>query len=51
MTAPFRMEDIEAFHKGIADLDAFLIDPCVEGALDFEPGLRRCRPDQIFWPA
>src|SRR5258708_38587086 len=39
--------DVEAFHLGVADLDAFLIDPCVEGALDFEPGLRRCGSNQF----
>jgi len=39
--------DVEAFHLGIADLDAFLIDPCVEDALDFEPGLGRGRRDQL----
>ena len=35
--------DVEAFHLGLGDLDAFLVDPCVECALNFEPGLGRCR--------
>ena len=39
--------DVEAFHLGGADFDAFLLHPCVEGALDFEPGLCRCRCDQL----
>ena len=39
--------DVELFYLGIADFDAFLIDPCVEGALNFEAGLCRCRRDQI----
>jgi hypothetical protein len=39
--------DVEAFHLGIADLDAFLIDPRVERALDLEPGLGRGRRDQL----
>jgi len=33
--------DVEAFHLGLGDLDAFLVDPCVERALNFEPGLGR----------
>jgi hypothetical protein len=37
--------DVEALRLGIADLDAFLIDPCVEGTLDFDPG--RGRRDQL----
>jgi hypothetical protein len=40
---PFRMEGVaadgEAFHLGVADLDAFLVDPCIECSLDFERGL------------
>ena len=39
--------DVEAFHLGVADFDAFLINPCVNGALDFEPGLGRRRRDQL----
>ncbi len=39
--------DVETFHLGVADLDAFLVDSCVEGTLDFEPGLCRRRRDQL----
>ena len=38
---PFRVErvtcDVEAFHFGVADLDAFYVDPLAEGALHFSP--------------
>src|SRR5208283_2288101 len=37
----------EMFHVGFGDLDAFLVDPRVECALDFEPGLGRCRRDEL----
>ena len=39
--------DVETFHLGFGDLDAFLVDPRVEGALDFEPGLGACRRDEV----
>jgi hypothetical protein len=39
--------DVEAFHLGLGDLDAFLVDPCVECALNFEPGLGRSRRDEL----
>ena len=39
--------DVETFHLGVADLDAFLVDPRVEGALDFEPGLDACRRNEL----
>ena len=39
--------DVEVFHLGVGDLDAFLIDPRVECALNFEPGLRRCGRDEL----
>ncbi len=39
--------DIETFHLGLGDLDAFLIDPRVEGALNFESGLGACRRDEL----
>ena len=39
--------DVEAFHLGLGDLDAFLVDSCVECALDFEAGLGRCRRDEF----
>ena len=39
--------DVEAFDLGFGDLDAFLVEPCIEGALDFEPGFGRCRGDQL----
>jgi len=39
--------DVEAFHLGLGDLDAFLVDPRVERALDFEPGLGACRRDEF----
>ena len=39
--------DVEELHLGVADLDAFLVHPCIEGALHFEPGLGRCRCDQL----
>src|SRR3974377_832435 len=35
--------NVEAFHLGLGDLETFLVDPCVECALNFEPGLGRCR--------
>ena len=35
------------FHLGFGDLDAFLVGPGVEGALDFEPGLGACRRDEL----
>ena len=35
--------DVEAFHLGLGDLETFLVDPWVECALNFEPGLGRCR--------
>ncbi len=48
---PFGMErvaaDVEMFHVGFGDLDAFLVDPRVECALDFEPGLGACRRDEF----
>ena len=31
--------DVEVFHLGLGDLEAFLVDPRVECALNFEPGL------------
>ena len=50
--------DVEAFHLGIGDLDAFLVDGGVENGLDLEPGLGRGRRDQVNdrgmvgeWPA
>jgi hypothetical protein len=39
--------DVEAFQLGLGDLDAFLVDPCVECALNFEPGLGRSRRDEL----
>jgi hypothetical protein len=39
--------NVEAFHLCVSDFDAFFVNPCVEGALDFEPGLCRCRCDQL----
>jgi hypothetical protein len=44
--------DVEAFHLGIADLDAFLVDRRVEDGLDFETGLgfgRRNQVDDVAW--
>ena len=31
--------DVEVFHLSLGDLEAFLVDPRVECALNFEPGL------------
>jgi hypothetical protein len=31
--------DVEGLHCSFADLDAFLVDPRVEGAFDLQPGL------------
>ena len=39
--------DVEAFHLGVADLDAFLVDRRVEDGLDFEPGRGCGGCDQI----
>ena len=39
--------DVEAFHLGLGDLEAFLVEPCVECALNFEAGLCRCRRDEF----
>ena len=39
--------DVEAFHLGISDLDAFLIGGGVEHGLHFEAGRGRRRGDQI----
>ena len=39
--------DVEAFHLGLADLDAFLVGPCIERTFDLETGLRFCCGDQI----
>ena len=39
--------DVDAFHLGFADLDAFLVAACVECALDFQAGLGRRRADQL----
>ena len=39
--------DGEALHVGVADLDAFLVDPGVECGLDLEAGLGRCRGNQL----
>ena len=39
--------DVETFHLGFGDLDAFLVDPRVECALDFEPGLGARRRDEL----
>ena len=39
--------DVEAFHLGVADFDAFCVDPGVEDALDFEAGLGRRRRDEL----
>jgi hypothetical protein len=38
---------VETFHLGVGDLDAFLVDPRIEGALNFEPGLGGCRRDDL----
>ena len=50
--------DVEVFHLGIGNLDAFLVDRSVEDSLDFESGLGGRRRDQIDdrgmvreWPA
>ena len=50
--------DVEVFHLGLGDLEAFLVDPRVECALNFEPGLGRCRRYELDdggvvceWPA
>ncbi len=39
--------DVEVFHLGLGDPYAFLVDPHVEGALDFEPCLGGCRRDEV----
>src|SRR5208337_3712401 len=39
--------DVETFHLGVGDLDAFLVDPRVEDALNFEPCLGDCRRDEF----
>lgn len=39
--------DVEARNLGIRDLDAVLVGPRIERALDFEPGLGRRRADQF----
>ena len=39
--------DVEAFHLGLADLDAFLVGPCIERTFDLETGLRCGCGDQI----
>ncbi len=39
--------NVETFHLGLGDLDAFLVDPRVEGALNFEPCLGACRRDEF----
>ena len=39
--------DGEAFHLRLGDFDAFFVDLCGEGALVFEPGLGRCRRDEV----
>ncbi len=39
--------DVETFHLGLGDPYAFLVDPRVEGAFDFEPGLGACRRDEL----
>ena len=48
---PFGMEriaaDVEALHLGLGDPYASLVDPRVEGALDFEPCLGACRRDEV----
>ena len=50
--------DVEVFHLSLGDLEAFLVDPRVECALNFEPGLGRCRRYELDdggvvceWPA
>ena len=39
--------DVEAFHLGFSDLDAFLVAARVECALDFQTRLGRRRADQL----
>ena len=39
--------DIEAFHCGVADLDALLVAARVERAFDLQTGLGGRRPDQL----
>ena len=39
--------DVETSHLGLGDPYAFFVDPRVEGALDFEPGLGACRRDEL----
>jgi hypothetical protein len=39
--------DVEVFHLGLFDLDAFLIDPSVKGSFNFEARLGRGRRDQV----
>jgi len=39
--------DVETLHLGIADLDALLVGPRVERALDFQSGFGRRRADQL----
>src|SRR5258708_38764102 len=39
--------DVDAFHLGFADLDAFLVASCIERALDFQTGLGRRGTDQL----
>src|ERR1700674_410155 len=48
---PFRMEliagDVDAFHCGLADLDALLVAARVERAFDLQTGFCGRRPDQL----
>src|SRR5208282_5469411 len=39
--------DVETFHLGLGYPYALLVDPRVEGAFDFEPGLGACRRDEL----
>ena len=39
--------DVDAFHLGLADLDALLVAARIECALDFQAGLGRRRADQL----
>jgi hypothetical protein len=39
--------EVETLHLDIADLDALLVGPRVERALDLQSGLRRRRADQL----
>ena len=39
--------DVEALHLGVADLDALLVGPRVERALDLQAGFRRGRADEL----